>query len=84
MSTESNEEIVALLDGLRSARADLEVQKSELIRIGEGRADPTLKEDIHRFLQAFDLYQSLALRALDAVYKRIDEPLLPDARSAEP
>jgi hypothetical protein len=75
----TNDEIVTILDGLRSAREDFELQKRELIRIGEGRADPTLKEDIRRFLEAFDHYQGLAVRAVDAVHGRINEPLPPDA-----
>jgi len=75
----TNEEIVALLNDLRSAREDFELEKRELIRIGEGRADPTLKEDISRFLEAFDHYQGLAVHAVDAVHGRINEPLPPDA-----
>jgi hypothetical protein len=45
----TNEEIVTILDGLRSAREDLELQKSELIRIGTGRGDPALIDAISRF-----------------------------------
>ena len=75
----TNDEIVTILDGLRSAREDFELQKRELIRIGKSRGDPVLIDDISRFLKAFDHYQGLAVRALAAVHGRVIEPLLPDA-----
>jgi len=75
----TNEEIVALLNDLRSAREEFEVQERELKGIGERRGDPVLIDDISRFLEAFDHYQGLAVRALAAVHGRVIEPLPPDA-----
>jgi len=51
------------------------VEKRELEQFGDRH--PNFKEDIRRFLAAFDRYQDLASELLDAAYGRIKEPPLP-------
>ena len=71
----TNEEFVQRLKALRVARENFEVEKREIEQFGD--RNPNFKEDIRRFLAAFDRYQDLASELLDAAYGRIKEPPLP-------
>jgi hypothetical protein len=71
----TNEEFVQRLKALRVARENFEVEKREIEHFGD--RNPNFKEDIRRFLAAFDRYQVLASDLLDAAYGRIKEPPLP-------
>ncbi len=71
----TNDEFVQRLKALRVARENFEVEKREIEQISDRL--PTLKEDIRRFLAAFDRYQDLASELLDASYARIKELPLP-------
>jgi hypothetical protein len=60
----TNDEFVQRLKALRVARENFEVEKREIEQFGD--RNPNLKEDIRRFLGAFDRYQDLASELLDA------------------
>ena len=77
----TNDEFVQRLKALRVARENFEVEKREIEQISDRL--PTLKEDIRRFLAAFNRCPDLASELLDATYARIKELPLPRSSNGD-
>jgi hypothetical protein len=74
---DKDNEIIQRLKAFRVAKERLDVEKGELVSLGE--RNPTLKGDIQGFLVAFDHYQALMFDVLEVAHVRID-----DDRSTQP